>query len=333
VHAVAWAKTAGIARRRTCGLLQIHQRRVERWLLQFRMTGTLADRVPGPRQAAHALLPAEKQAVLTFVSEAHTVDYSLQVLALKGAEAGRFLMSASSVRGILQEAGLGVDRRPAQRRTGAGQPPQRPGELTGPNQCWCWDLSYLRTDLPRVFWYLWVVLDEWSRKVLAWRLSGRIIQQEARTLIDDACLAERLLDVSLEKRPMIINDRGAQMKDKPIKQMCLDLGLTQAFARPRTPNDNAFIEALFSTVKTAPVYPGWFPAADITSPQEYFTRYFHWYNTEHYHSRIGYVHPLDKHEGRAEQIIKERKNQLAVQRKLRTLYWTTQSTVTGSGCS
>lgn len=330
---MAGAKIAGIAKRRTCGLLQIHQRRVERWLLRCRVTGTLTDQAPGPRHAAHALLPAEKRAVLAYVREAHTVDYSLQVLALKGAEVGRFVMSASSVRRVLKAAGVLTNRRPPHRRTGAGRPPQRPGELTGPNQCWCWDLSYLRTDLPRVFWYLWVLLDEWSRKVLAWRLSGRITLQEARILIDDAFLAERLFDVPVEHRPVIINDRGTQMKAKPIKQMCMDLGLMQEFARPRTPNDNPFIEALFSTVKTAPVYPGMFPAANITSPQAYFTRYFHWYNSEHYHTRIGYVHPLDKHEGRAEQIIKERKNQLAVQRKNRTLYWTTQTTFTGSGCS
>ena len=327
------ANDAGIPKGRTCRLLRIHRRRVERWAVRFRETGELTDRTPGPRQASHALLPVEKQAVLTYVGEAHTVDYSLQVLALKGAEAGRFVLSAASVRTVLHEAGMLVDRRPPHRRTGAGRKPQRPPELAGPNQCWCWDLSYLRTDVPRVFWYLWVLLDEWSRKVLAWRLSGRITQQEARTLIDDAFIAERLLDVPVEERPVIINDRGTPMKAKPIKQMCLDLGLTQEFARPRTPNDNPFIEALFSTVKTAPVYPGWFPAGNITRPQQYFTWYFHWYNTEHYHSRIGYVHPLDKHEGRAEHILKERKNQLAVQRKNRTLYWTTQSTVTGSECS
>ena len=333
MHVLAVAKQAAIAKERTCGLLRIQRRRVERWAVRIRATGDLTDRPPGPCRASHALLPVERQAVLAYVSEAHTVDYSLQALALKGAEAGQFFMSASSVRSVLQEAGLLVDRRRHGRRTGAGQKPHRPPELTGPNQCWCWDFSYLLTDLPRVFWYLWVLLDEWSRKVLAWRISARIMQQEAQALIDEACVTERLLDVPLERRPVIVNDRGTQMKAKPVKQMCIDLGLTQEFARPRTPNDNPFVEALFSTVKSAPVYPGRFPSDDITNPQQYFERYLHWYNTEHYHSRIGYVHPIDKHQGRAEQIIKERKIQLVLQRKKRTLYWTTQSTFTRSRSS
>ena len=111
------------------------------------------------------------------------------------------------------------------------------------------------------------------------------------------------------------------MKAKPVRQMFIDLGLTQEFARPRTPNDNPFIESLFSTVKTAPEYPGWFPADDINTARDYFQRYFLWYNSNHYHSRIGYVHPVDKHEGRADTIIKERKFQLILQREKRKLYW------------
>ena len=268
-----------------------------------------------------------------YISYEETVDYSFQVLALKGAEESFFFLSASSVRKVLHEAGLASDRRPPVRRTGAGKKPNRPDELTGPNQCWCWDISYIPTDIPRLFRYLFVMLDEWSRKALAWRLSNRIAADEALALIDDAFLAERLLDVAEEKKPVIINDRGTQMKAKPVRQMFTDLGLTQEFARPRTPNDNPFIESLFSTVKTAPEYPGWFPADDITAAKDYFERYFHWYNTSHYHSRIGYVHPVDKHEGRADTIIKERKNKLIMQREKRKLYWSTKHTLTGSGYS
>jgi len=330
---IAYAKDAGIPKVCTCCVIQINRRRVERWELRLHETGSIPNRKTGPIQASHALLPAEKQAVMAYVSLEETADYSLQMLALKGAEEGLFFMSASSVRTVLQEAGLDSDRRPPVRRTGAGKKPNRPDELTGPNQCWCWDISYIPTYIPRLFWYLFVMLDEWSRKVLAWRVSNRITTQEALTLIDDAFIAERLLDVPEEKKPVIINDRGSQMKAKPVKQMFIDLGLTQEFARPRTPNDNPFIESLFSTVKTAPEYPGWFPDDDITAPQNYFDRYFHWYNTCHYHSRIGYVHPIDKHEGRAEQIIKERKNQLTLQREKRKLYWSKKHTLTGSGYS
>lgn len=330
---VAFAKKSGISKLRTCSIILINCRRVERWTLRLRETGSLHDRKPGPKHAINTILPAEKQALIKYVSREETVDYSIYVLSIKGAEEGLFFLSASSVRTILIEAGIASDRRPPVRRTGAGKKPNRPDELIGPNQCWCWDISYILTDIPRLYWYLFVMMDEWSRKVVAWRLTSHINTRESLALIDDAFLSENLLDVPDEKKPVIINDRGIQMKAKPVKQMFIDLGLTQEFARPRTPNDNPFVESLFGTVKTAPEYPGWFPCDNINVPQKYFERYFHWYNTCHYHSRIGYIHPIDKHEHRSNKIIKERKNLLTMQREKRKLYWKFKKTLTGDGYS
>ncbi len=182
----------------------------------------------------------------------------------------------------------------------------------------------------RVFWYLYALLDEWSRKVIAWRVSHSLCHEEAMGLIDDGIIAEKLLDVPQEQRPVVVNDHGSQMKAKPVKQMFVDLGIEQTFARPRTPDDNPFVEALFSTVKTDPIYPGWFPAGDPEPVRQYFTRYFHWYDNEHYHSRIGYVTPMQKHTGQADKIIAERKIKLTAQRQERTKYWLSQP-LTGNG--
>ena len=249
-------------------------------------------------------------------------DYSFQMLALKGAEEGLFCMSASSVRTILHEESLVADRTGRKRR-GVRVKPNRPEELTGPNQCWCWDISYLRTEVLRVFWYLYVMLDEWSRKVVAWRVSRSLAGEEALALalIDQAIITENLLEVSEGRLPVVVNDRGTQMKAKEVKQMFRDLGLTQIFTRPRTPNDNPYAEALFGTVKTSPTYPGWFPSNDKTVVTGYFNRYFTWYDHEHYHSRIGYVTPFQKHTGQAEAIIMQRKKQLTAQREQRKEYW------------
>ncbi|MFQ5356626.1 MAG: transposase [Mariprofundaceae bacterium] len=285
----------------------------------------------GPKHPVNDLMPSERQAVLDYVQLEETADYSLHVLACKGAEQGLFYVSASAIRCILSDENILSDRRPLFRRTGAGRKPARPDELTGPNQCWCWDLSYLRTDLIRMFWYLYVMLDEWSRKVVAWRISSSLMLSEAQALIDDAYLAEGLLDVPGDLLPVVVNDRGSQMKARPVQQMMRDLGLTQTFARPRTPNDNPFIESLFSTVKTAPDYPGWFPGRSIGIARDYFEDYFHWYNYEHFHSGIGYIHPIDKHEGRAETILKKRKECMTNQRRLRKLYWSEKNQITVSG--
>ena len=321
---MAYAKGCGIAHYQSCDVLQIQVRRVERWAVRLKRRGTMEYRKPGPQQVVHAILPAERAAVVAFVGREETVDYSLQLLAIKGGEQGLFFLSASSVRAILHEQGLGNDRT-GRRRGGAGAKPNRPDELTGPNQCWCWDISYLKTDMLRVFWYLYVVVDEWSRKVIAWRVSRSLAHGEALGLLDDGIIGERLLEVPEDERPVVVNDHGGQMKAKPVQQMLLDLGIEQTFARRRTPNDNPYVESLFSTIKTSPVYPGWFPYDDEAVVQRYFERYFQWYNTEHYHSRIGYVTPVQKHTGQAELIIAERKIQLTAQREHRKHYWLSQT--------
>lgn len=294
----------------------------------MRKQGSMAYEKPGPRHPVHALMPLEKDAVLDFAGREETVDYSFQLLALKGAEANAFYLSASSVRRILQENGLGDDRTGRARNSTRRNKPDRPEELTGPNQCWCWDVSYIKTDVLRVFWYLYVMLDEWSRKVVAWRISRFHNHEEAMRLIDEAIIAEELLDV--ERQPVVVNDRGVQMKAKEVKQMFTDLGLTQTFSRPRTPNDNPFIESFFSSLKRAQTYPDRFSHRDEGSVMEFFGWYFRWYNTEHYHSRIGYVTPEQMHQGLADGIIAERKKVLGAQQEIRKMFWSTTQT-TGSG--
>ena len=90
----------------------------------------------------------------------------------------------------------------------------------------------MKTDVRRIFWFLYVILDEWSRKVVAWRVSNTLGMDQAQGLIDDAVIAEGLLDVPENQRPVVVNDNGKQMKAKAIKQMFVDLGIQQTFAWP-----------------------------------------------------------------------------------------------------
>jgi putative transposase len=114
-----------------------------------------------------------------------------------------------------------------------------------------------------------------------------------------------------DQRPEIINYRGRQMKAKPIQRLCEDHGMPQLFSRPRTPNDNPFIESAFSTVERAPEYPGRF--LDDREAVTYFT----WYDTEHYHSGIDFVTPQQAHEGQRWTIVEERRAKTFSQRRRR----------------
>ncbi len=105
------------------------------------------------------------------------------------------------------------------------------------------------------------------------------------------------------------------MKAKPIQRLCEDHGMPQWFARPRTPNDNPFIESAFSTVKRAPAYPGCF--LDDAEAREYYSRYFIWYDTEHYHSGIDYVTPQQAPDGLRPDIVEQRRVKKLAQRRRR----------------
>jgi putative transposase len=215
---------------------------------------------------------------------------------------------------ILCSEGLMSMRGPHRHHNGRSVPPTRK-EITGPNQRWCWDISYLHTYERSVFLYLYLLLDEYSRKAIHWLISWHQGAEDAQQLLEGGLLAENILDRPEEQRPEIVNDRGRQMKARSIKTIFELHGMPQLFARPRTPNDNPFVESAFGTAKTAPGYPGRF--LDLEDAVRYFRRYFHWYNTEHLHSGIDYVTPDQCHLGLRDRIVSERRTRLDAQQRLR----------------
>ena len=168
-----------------------------------------------------------------------------------------------------------------------------------------------------IYLYLYLLLDEFSRKVVAWRIAWNQTAEEAGLLLESGLEQENILDLPEDRRPELINDRGRQMKAKPIRQLCEDHHMPHLFARPRTPNDNPFIESAFSTVKRTPEYPGQF--LDDGQAVGYFAKYFDWYNREHYHSGIDYVTPLQAHTGLRGKIVARRLSQQRAQRLQRRL--------------
>lgn len=300
----------GLKFRRVCTLLQIEEQRVRRW----RKRGIrLEDIAPGPANASHALLEEEKAAILEFALHEEFADDSHRVLAAKGADLDLFYTSASSVYKVMLQNHLTADRSGRQYKSGKSTAPARP-DIDGPNQRWCWDITYCQTKVKRVFLYLFAFLDEYSRKVVAWRISWRMTHEEAKELIQEGLENEGIADIDV-KLPDLINDRGTQMKAKAFMKMCKTLGITQKFSRPRTPNDNPFIESLFSIVKGYPPYPEAF--TDDIEAITYFTAFFSYYNNNRYHGKIGLVTPDQRHKGLDKNIIKRRKIRLANARLIR----------------
>lgn len=292
------AKEEGRSEEKMCELLQISARRVREW----KVREELADEKPGPQSAPHALLEEERRSIGEMARSAEYADDSHRILAVKATDLGLLHVSASSFYRQMRVEGMTTDRRGRRKKNGSSQRPER-GELTEANRRWCWDISYLRTMLKGVFLYLYVVLDEFSRKVVAWRVSKSLSHLEGMEVVDEAIVGEGLRKEALEILDLH-NDRGIQMRAKGMVRMLKDLGINQVFSRPRTPNDNPFVESAFSIVKGEPAYPGRFE--NEGGAIEYFVRYFVDYNTVRLHGGIRYVTPEQKHLGLDVAILAER---------------------------
>ena len=306
------AKKKGITKTRACAMWRINRRRVTRWARAWNGGRDLGNAKPGPTKPCHRLLTEEKAAVVAMAKEEAYSDLSHRILTVRAWDAGLFFVSFSSVYRIMRSHGLMGIRGFNRLHNGRSVPPERK-EISGPNQRWCWDISYLRTHEKGLFLYLYLLLDEFSRKAINWLVSWHERTEEARELIEGGLLAENILDLPEDQRPEIVNDRGSQMKAKRIKNMFELHGMPQIFARPRTPNDNPFVESAFGTAKRAPAYPGFF--LDRKEAIEYFQRYFRWYDMEHLHSGIDYVTPDQCHRGLKDQIVARRRSKLQTQRQ------------------
>lgn len=308
------SRQQGVSARRSCSLLAIGHRRIVRWQQRAAQGQDLANLTPGPKEALHRVLTEEIDQIVAMAKSEEYVDLSHRILAVTAWDKGLFQASFSTVYRVLKEQNLMRARGPGGAHNGHSKAPVRK-DLTGPNQRWCWDISYLMTFQKGVYLYLYLLLDEWSRKAVQWRVSWQQTAQESRLLLEGGLTDQNILDLPEDQRPELINDRGRQMKAKPIQRLCEDHGLPQLFARPRTPNDNPYIESAFSTVKRAPEYPGCF--LDDGQAVAYFNRYFTWYDTEHYHSGIDYVTPQQAHQGLRQKIVDQRNRQKLAQRRRR----------------
>jgi putative transposase len=279
---VEWAKEQGVSITRACALLMMGRRRVVRWR-RARDTGKgLENLKPGPTEPVHRLLPVERASVLQMAKKEEYADLSHRILAVTAWDQGLFFVSFSSVYRIMRSADLTSMRGVQGPHNGRSLPPVR-NELTGPNQRWCWDISYLPTYEKGIFLYLYLLLDEYSRKAISWLVSWHQTAREAQRLLEEGLINENILDLPEDERPVVINDRGCQMKAKPIKR--------------------------------APQYPGRF--LDLDDAIQYFGRYVPWYNFEHYHSKIDYVTPDQCHRGLRDTIVSSRNQKLQQQRQLR----------------
>jgi putative transposase len=195
-----------------------------------------------------------------------------------------------------------------ERRDQLIHPPYRKPELlaTGPNQLWSWDITKLRGPVKWSFYYLYVILDVFSRYVTGWMISYRETAGLARQLIENSCEKQRITPGQLT----IHADRGSAMTSKSLALLLADLGVVKTHSRPHVSDDNPFSEAHFKTMKYRPEYPDRF--GSIQDARRFCQDFFPWYNHQHHHSGLQLLTPATVHYGQAAQLISKRQAVLDV---------------------
>ena len=174
----------------------------------------------------------------------------------------------------------------------------------GPNQVWSWDITYLPTTVRGVWLYLYLVIDIWSRKVVAWDVAEREDSAIAADLVSRACLRERIS--KSRQQPLILHaDNGNPMRAATLESRLEELGVLRSFSRPRVSNDNPYSESLFRTAKYRPDYPRR-PFASVEEACLWVASFVDWYNHRHRHSGIKFVTPHQRHSGQAMEICRHR---------------------------
>ena len=246
---------------------------------------------------ARALPPAERQTVLDHLHSERFRDKSPAEAFATLLDEGVYLCSVSSMYRIL--AGSGEVR---ERRDQLRHPEYKKPELlaTAPNQVWSWDITKLLGPAKWTYFYLYVILDIFSRYVVGWMVADGESAHLAKRLIASTCDKQFIVPGQLN----IHADRGTSMTSKPVAFMLADLGVTKTHSRPHVSDDNPYSESQFKTLKYRPEFPDRF--GSIQDARAFCQQFFDWYNREHHHSGIALLTPEMLHHGRAEEVIQLR---------------------------
>ncbi len=254
-----------------------------------------------PRIPPRALSPEERQGVLDTLHAERFVDQAPREVYATLLDEQTYLCSVATMYRLLRTAGEVRERRD-QLRHAAYQKPEL--LATGPNQVWSWDITKLLGPVKWTYFYLYVILDIFSRYVVGWMVAHRESAQLAEDLIAETCAKQGIQPGTLTLHA----DRGSSMKSQSVALLLADLGVTKTHSRPHVSDDNPFSEAQFKTLKYRPGFPDRFGSAEDS--RAFCRPFFDWYNHEHHHSGLGLLTPADVHYGRAADVLAARQHVL-----------------------
>ena len=234
------------------------------------------------------------------------------------ADEGIYLCSESSMYRLLRAQGQ-VQRC----QTGASHKRHKPKACTAyrHNEVWSWDITYLPTDVRGLFYYLYLILDIYSRKIVGWSIHAEQSSELAARVTEQACL-----DESIQPGQVILHsDNGSPMKGCTQLVMLEKLGISSSFSRPSVSNDNPYVESLFRTLKYRPNFPWKSHFETLGAARIWMGKFTRWYNDEHRHSGLNYVTPSQRHEGADTELLAKRASVYKLARGAHPERWSGQT--------
>jgi len=276
-----------------CEALAVPRASVYRLRARAQRPPTPVARPTPPR----ALGPEERAQVLEVLHSERFVDQAPQEVYATLLDEGWYVCSVRTMYRLLAS-----EDEVRERRNQARHPVYARPELlaTRPNELWSWDITKLLGPFKWTYFYLYVILDVFSRYVVGWMVAHQETAALATRLIEATCRNQEIAPAQLTLHA----DRGSSMHSKPVALLLSDLGVTKTHSRPHVSNDNPFSESQFKTLKYRPEFPARF--ASLKDARAFCVDFFGWYNTEHRHSGIGFLTPETVHYGRAPEVIAAR---------------------------
>lgn len=312
------ATAAGARQSVACAALGLSPRTLQRW--QDPAGGIREDRRPSADRPtpANKLSEEERDRIVATCNAPEFASLPPSQIVPRLADQGTYIASESSMYRVLRE-------RDQNHRRGRARPPTRRKpptsfEARAPCQVWTWDITWLPGPIAGTFFYLYLIVDIWSRKIVGWEVHERETAEFAAGVLERAVWAEKCLT-----SPLVLHaDNGSPMKGATMKVTMERLGIIASFSRPRVSNDNPFSEALFRTSKYTPNWPAR-GFATIEEARTWLQRFANWYNTEHRHSAIRFVTPDQRHRGEDRPLLARRHQVYELARATRPDRWSGQT--------
>ena len=283
------AVTAGARRTEACAEMALSPRTLRRWTAGGEAHADKRPVAPRP-DPRNKLTDEERAAILSLCNSTEFASLPPSQIVPKLADQGQYLASESSFYRILRAQSQQQHRGRARPHT-----PRKPPtsyKASGPCQVWTWDITWMPGPVAGMFFYLYLIVDIFSRKIVGWEVHERETADLAAMLIEKAAWAEAHI-----ARPLVLHaDNGSPMKGATMKVTLEKLGIAASYRRPRVSNDNPFSEALFRTCKYRPDWPAK-GFATKTDAQVWVKSFVGWYNGEHLHSATRFVTPNTRHAG------------------------------------